>query len=66
MVFPVFLESRKQSDKTKKENMQQALTTLAENPVMAPYPHNKVIARINVNHLRFFRRNNFKINKMSS
>jgi hypothetical protein len=36
IVLPVFLERRKQSDKTKKENIQQALTTLAENPVIAP------------------------------
>ena len=66
MVFPVFLERRKQSEITKKENIQHARTTLAENPVIAPYTHSKDMAKTKVNHLRFFRRNNFKMNKISS
>jgi hypothetical protein len=36
MVLPVFRGKRKQSEITKKENIQQARTTLAENPVIAP------------------------------
>ena len=65
IVFAVFRESKKQSEITKNENMQQARTTLAENPVMAPYPHKRVMAKIKVSHFLFFRNRSFRMKRIS-
>ena len=65
IVFAVLRDSKKQSEITKKENMQHARTTLAENPVNAPYPHKRVMARIKVSHFLFFRNVIFRMIRIS-